>query len=368
MKNAVTFLLFLTLLIPYSAQAESSLTVTEIMYDAKGTDTGHEWLEIYNAGSESIPLSELTLFEENSNHTLTATAGGEGIPAGKYAVITSNPTTFLLDFPVFSGIVIKASFSLNNEGETFSIKRKGVVLQEVSYTNTNGAAGNGNTLHASSATWAEGAPTPGEEGSALPEPVSTGEESVPATTEEASTSSAPTTKATTVKSFTSRINGTKTGFVNVPSFFTSEIKVGSEKRLQGKFLWSFGDGVEMELSENKRVEHSYLLPGTYVVVLEYYSTSNQSDPDTSARLVVDIGEVSVRSAVVAVHNTSYLEIENNGATEVNLTGWIITLGKEYKKIARNTIVLPGKKIILVSYSLPKDIIPKLLLPNGIAIE
>jgi hypothetical protein len=70
---------------------------------------------------------------------------------------------------------------------------------------------------------------------------------------------------------------------------------------------------------------------------------------------------------VEVNGISYLEIENKGTTEINVSDWIISLGKEYKKIARNTIVLPGKKIILVSHVLPKDIVPKLLLPNGASI-
>jgi hypothetical protein len=104
-------------------------------------------------------------------------------------------------------------------------------------------------LHASNASWAEGAPTPGEEGS-LPEPNSPPEEAVPAAEETSASSFSSAAKAQPVKSFTGRITGLKTGFVNVPSSFLGEIKVGSEKRLQGKFLWSFGDGTSMELSEN----------------------------------------------------------------------------------------------------------------------
>ena len=38
-------------------QASTGFEISEIMYDPSGTDTNREWIEVHNAGSESVDLA-----------------------------------------------------------------------------------------------------------------------------------------------------------------------------------------------------------------------------------------------------------------------------------------------------------------------
>ena len=43
-------------LMPHSAYA--SVIISEIMYDPQGTDTDHEWVELYNSGSDAVEITK----------------------------------------------------------------------------------------------------------------------------------------------------------------------------------------------------------------------------------------------------------------------------------------------------------------------
>ena len=51
--------------------ARAEVVINEIMYDLEGTDTGREWIEIYNNSNSSVDLSSYKLFEADTNHELT---------------------------------------------------------------------------------------------------------------------------------------------------------------------------------------------------------------------------------------------------------------------------------------------------------
>ena len=37
--------------------AHANLEITEVMYDPQGANTSHQWIEVYNNGSDSIDLT-----------------------------------------------------------------------------------------------------------------------------------------------------------------------------------------------------------------------------------------------------------------------------------------------------------------------
>src|SRR3989344_2877924 len=177
--------IFLLLLSPSYIHAQ--VYISEIMYDLSGADTGREWIEIFNGGSESVDLSSWKLFEANVNHSLNNVSGGASLSAGGYTVIADDTTKFLIDWPSYSGILFESSFSLSNTGETIALKNSELTtIDEVTYDSSLGANGDGNTLNKSDGSWVNKSATPGLAMS-----------STSGSNTEAASSTATTTEATT---------------------------------------------------------------------------------------------------------------------------------------------------------------------------
>ena len=145
--------------------------INEIVYDLKGADDKHEWVEIYNASPGDKDITGWK-FNDGSNHLLNAPPknGGQGmmiIPSGGYAVFADDAVVFLADHPGFSGTVIDSAFSLKNtEATLILLDKDGVSIDSVSYQKDLGGAGNGMTLERMSAMaqWKEGAQEGGTPG------------------------------------------------------------------------------------------------------------------------------------------------------------------------------------------------------------
>lgn len=121
------FVSFLALLLPFLSFAANTgdIVITEIMYDLKVADDGHEWVEIYNNSSQSIDLTDWR-FNDGSNHIFNVPPekGSQGsiiINPFTYAILADNALTFLNDHASFSGTVIDTVMSLNNTGDILKI-------------------------------------------------------------------------------------------------------------------------------------------------------------------------------------------------------------------------------------------------------
>lgn len=141
----------------------AQVIVTEIMYDlAEGSDTGREWIEVYNTGTAPVLLSELTLFESNRKHTFE---GNTALSPQSFAVIADKPEKFRADHPNYAGLLFDSAFSLNNTGESIEIRRGDAVLDVATYTKSLGGNGSGESLQnislSAGGPFAPGAPTPG---------------------------------------------------------------------------------------------------------------------------------------------------------------------------------------------------------------
>ena len=154
------FAILLITLIPASSYAQ--ITFTEIMYDLPGSDENREWVEIHNDG----PVYDLTnwkFFEGDTNHGLTNVAGESTFGTGDYAVIADDANQFLVDSPGFQGKLFDSSFSLSNTGETIAIKYpNGDIATEITYSSSQGGAGDGNSLQYSGSEWVAATSTPGQ--------------------------------------------------------------------------------------------------------------------------------------------------------------------------------------------------------------
>ena len=70
----LSLILFIALCVIKQSYA---LQISEIMYDPSGSDTGHEWIEIYNDGEVAVDVKTLKLYENNTNHSITYVSGNE---------------------------------------------------------------------------------------------------------------------------------------------------------------------------------------------------------------------------------------------------------------------------------------------------
>ncbi len=139
-----------------------ALIISEIMYDLSGSDTNREWIEIYNDQGGAIDLTGWKFFEAGTNHGLNLVSGSISLNQGDYALIVKDPDVFLADHPNFNGTLLDSSFSLSNTGESLAMKDSSLnIVNEVNYSSSWGAAGNGNSLQYKADSWCEGSPTPG---------------------------------------------------------------------------------------------------------------------------------------------------------------------------------------------------------------
>ena len=141
MKKLILIFLFL------SFQFAFALTITEIMYNPEGNDTGREWIEVFNNSSETINIlsgkngwrindGKNHLFEEN----LT-------VYPQEIIVIVQDKSLFLKDYPNFQGKMIQANFSLKNESGKIQIFDEQKRLRaEISYQNSCGGQNNGYSI------------------------------------------------------------------------------------------------------------------------------------------------------------------------------------------------------------------------------
>ena len=137
-----------------NASAQNShLVFTEIMYDAEGSDTKREWIEIYNPTDTPITIIEGAgdgswRFFDSSNHTLTLITGNALIPPEGVAIIASDNATFIAEHPSFSGTLFDTTMSLNNTSANLKLSNdKGATYFEtLTYASDWGGAGDGFSL------------------------------------------------------------------------------------------------------------------------------------------------------------------------------------------------------------------------------
>ena len=164
MKIRSSILLIMCVLSLFAPEVlRADLVVTEIMYDPAGSDTGHEWVEVFNTGTSPADITALKLFEGNANHKIVTT-GEKTIAPGAYAIIANNTASFQSDWPYFTGQIFRSAFSLGNSGDALSLRGTGQSDTIVSYGSV-GAAGDGNSLQRSpesrNATFTPHTPSPG---------------------------------------------------------------------------------------------------------------------------------------------------------------------------------------------------------------
>lgn len=326
-----------------------SIKITEIMYDAPGTDTDHEWVEIQNVSESAINLTGWKIYD-GSNHTLNAppTNGGKGsiiIPAGAFAVITGNAVTFLQDYPTVSGTVIDSVLSLSNTGDTIKIiDQSGVIMDEVIYTDNIGAAGDGNTLSWYQNGWVSAGASPLGYATNLAQSASVDTDTVSVqTTSFTDSKKEPVWQLEIIPS-------TQSVFAQVPFTLSAHVlNPDNNIRTVGKFVYTLGDGRKITTPSASPVSVVYTDPGTYIVHLDFYDAETDRNPILSDRLLLAVENTPI---VIDIDNkdTRKIKLLNLHPLDIDLSGWLMTDGVHEFVFPQNTF-LPGKKEVVLNPTL-----------------
>ncbi len=123
------------------------VVINEVMYNPQGSDTGNEWIEIYNTSLSDINLTDWRFYEATTNHVLSLEQGDWILPVDSYAVIGDNAEKFLINNPNFKGTIFDSSFSLNNTSETIALKdNESNIIDEITYLDSKGGDNNNKSI------------------------------------------------------------------------------------------------------------------------------------------------------------------------------------------------------------------------------
>lgn len=357
-RITATILLSAAAFLLWAQTASAQVVISEIMYDPKGTDAnaGGEWIEIQNNDSAAIDLTKWFFFEADTNHSITADGAAE-IPPGGYAVISRDVDVFKKYFTDFSGKLFKSSFSLKNDGESIAMKSGNKptdpIIDSVTYSSEQGAKDDGNSLQKINGSWISASPTPGRANEA------SNSGSAPANTSSDATASsgvAETTVATPATAETAgsnlwpvepqmfaRIkNPPKVAMVGADALFQGEALGLKKEPLDGaRYLWTFGDG---GTKEGESVLYHYNYPGKYVVILN----ASSGKYGASARVTIEAIPADVIISSVGTAGDSFVEVYNKTKYELDFSGWRLRAGAKLFTIPKDTIILPGAKIMFPS--------------------
>jgi hypothetical protein len=338
-KNFFIISAIIGLLIPTVMHAQ--IKINEIMYDPAGSDTKREWIEVYNAGTQSVDISTWYLHENNIFHKLVATRGSI-LPAGSYAILADSIPEVLAEYSEYIGLIFDSVFSLNNTGETISMANpQKELVDTLTYTSEIGANNDGNSLQMNNGSLITAGPTFGIVNKTQAEPpIVDTKESATST----STTKTPTSRDSThnqqegVSTYTPSADF-KVGAgrdrivsINTPIDFEAYI---SKSDIQPKYTWNLGD---FDTDSGKKIDHIYRHVGTYEVVLEAKTKEYTGISRTEVQVVEPELDIATSTSGISLHNKS--------KQELNIGGFVFGFIKDSFAIPRNTIITGGGTITL----------------------
>lgn len=341
-------------LFPFIVSAQ--VVINEIMYNPENSDTGREWIELYNAGAADVTMvagsgSGSWRIGDSSNHTLVNPTSGVGrgsltIPAGGYSVISSDPATFIAEHPDGSYSVVKSSISLNNTGATASlIDGAGTILNSFMYANDMGGNGDGTSLQKNGGSWIAAQPTPGAVNATAPyTPPGNDTNSNTNTSTTTTTTTASTNTSAPVSSYVAPpepqlfadAGDNKTVIVAADTEFLGRAYNRKKETVSGniRFLWNFGDG---RTAEGQSVLHHFEYPGRYAVVLNIAENRDAA----SDKIIVTAEPAKL---ALASFPDGSIVIENHAGRDLDLSNWIVrSFGRSFM-LPKDSIILAGESL------------------------
>lgn len=149
--------------------------------------------------------------------------------------------------------------------------------------------------------------------------------------------------------------------VGADATFSAQVfGVKKEPIPNARVLWGLGNGAT---KEGTSVRYTYNIPGTYVVIADAASGGLAG----TARLVVNAVKPSVHIVQAVSGLGGFVEIENRGGMELDVSGWGITSGATLFSIPARTVLLQSSKVAFPASVTGVFVVghdARLLFPNG----
>lgn len=316
-----------------------------------------EWIELQNTDSTPVSMSGWTLVSSTGTPsiTLSGTIDASGFFLLERTSDSSVPA--VTADQIYSG-------ALTNSGATLTLKDStGTVLDTVVGGTDWQTIGGDNTTkqtpQRSGSTWSTAVPTPRTAVSGT----------------ESTTTSSSTVEDTMTPQTSIGGSALVLGAPNVPKIFLQVgpgriVSVGATVpygarvyddsgafRHDANVVWSFGDG---ETKSGRDVEHVFMYPGTYLVVV--HASTGQSQVSTA--LTVE----AVRPLIeIVASDERGISLYNSGAGMLDLSYWKLTSGGSTFTFPLFTALLPKKQItvpVSVTGLTATSSALHLLFPNG----
>ena len=299
----------------------NAVSISEIMYDPQGSDTGREWVEIFNDTADMLNLTTWKFFESNTNHGISSFSSTVSIPVNGYGIIADNPAKFLIDYPNYNGVLYDSSFSLSNSGELIVLKDgSGSQIDSVNYSPALGGNDDGSTLSLliASSSWTRGRATPGEE--------NVEELKIAQVTIAPAPMSAPSADIMLL------LPEEKIVVAGADSEFSTKAVTNSRKTIDGlNYTWSFGDG-GMKVGKSTTYHYSY--PGVYTAVVQADNESYIEKGRTRVKVIAP--ELEIIGNGIGTGG-AYVDLKNKGQHELDLSDWILDVNSNFYTLPKNTL-------------------------------
>lgn len=355
-KKVPLFLVIIVFLLRFNF-VFADVSINEISYDLDGGDI--DFVEVVNNGSD-VDLTSLKLFIDNStsNHSINNSSGASVLHNGEYGVIVqSSAITNYTDKFGTAGNIFTSSFSLPNDAGQIQINAgdKNSPISSVSYTSSQGASGDGNSLQKINGSWVSATPTPGQINSSSNNTTNnSSNNNINNTSSDNSsgTTFTPSEKAKVIEyKIKTHISAQNNGFVGIPITFSANTTGHkNEALLYGKYYWNFGDGdsKEIYLNQAQKFTHTYFYPGEYNVSLEFYDNYYAENPEAIDSMIIKIVSNDVVISSVGNNQDFFIELYNSSSYDVDISKWSLQSNNKTFIFPKNTILQSKSKMKISS--------------------
>ena len=364
-----------------------SVVINEVLYDPEGTDTGKEYVILYNNGDLPVDLTNWDLDPSSANYFTfpVFTLNAKSLVTIHIGTSGTNNTTDLYD---------NGSTNMSNTAGPIALfnsttHSKTTIVDYIEY----GAAGQTNESKAIDAgIWTANTFIPdANEGKAIKlktdgadtNSPSDWTESVPSLNQSQSETESSTSQTQTEQEQTSSITSkppiAEAGD-DIIAFVNQEVKFDATKSTDPDndelaYSWNMGDG---KLVEKPSFTYQYLYPGTYLATLMVYD---------GRYYVTDTITIKIQAAQIAINeflpnpsekdeSSEWVEIYNGSETITDISGWQLDDedgGSKPFVFPQNTLIAPksylvfSRQITGIALNNDKDSV-RLLLPGGIIFQ
>lgn len=323
--------------------------ITEIHYNPAGSDSGYEWVELWNPDPGSASLEGYKLRENGTNHGLQEYQDDLILSGGQYAVIADKPEKFLSYFSDYAGTIIDSAFSLSNTGELLElINSDGATVFSVEYSSDTGGSDNGNSIGLVGDIWYEVTASPGQENSIVINS-STSEDETDADPGDTPTVAEDTTPITYVEiknpDYTQKVikvdaGGDRTVMAGVGYWFS-----GTVYGLQGGLIehpevsWNWGDG---SMGQGQTDIHRYRYPGVYTIAMSAQVLGYSAHD----RATITVIPPALTLSVVTDHDDVVIAITNTSPYSLEISGYRLDDGRHDFIFPEHSFVNSGQTLLL----------------------